>query len=334
MFLLSILAGVENSNPLVEKFLAPTPEGQTPSTASIVAEAEFVALSSESLLPVRLAAVGLLGRGVSPSVQDLVRLLLPEIPPEVRSATVNALSQMGNPIAAGLAFDSWERYARSTRQQLIAATPRSSALAGALLTAVEQGKILLIEVDPSTRQALQKMSNPELRQRAEQLFKGALSPDRDQAAQKFRPAVEMPGDRKHGAEIFARTCLQCHAMQGEGARVGPDLSGIATHSRETLLVDILDPSRQVLPDFVSYTLVTADGEFMTGLVIAESAASVTIRRPNAPDATTQRSQIKELIAEGKSLMPAGLAQGLTVQDIADLLSFLRQPEVALLPKEK
>ncbi|PYK97083.1 MAG: hypothetical protein DME19_17525, partial [Verrucomicrobia bacterium] len=145
-----------------------------------------------------------------------------------------------NPIAAGLAFDSWERYTRSTRQQLVAATPRSAALAGALLTALEQGKILLIEVDPSTRQALQKISNQELRQRAEQLFKGAVSPDRDQTAQKFRPAVEMTGDRKHGAEIFAKSCMICHAMQGEGARIGPDLSGIATHSRETLLVDILD----------------------------------------------------------------------------------------------
>jgi putative heme-binding domain-containing protein len=123
-------------------------------------------------------------------------------------------------------------------------------------------------------------------------------------------------------------------MQGEGARIGPDLSGIATHSRETLLVDILDPSRQVLPDFVSYTLVTADGETLTGLITAESTASVTMRRPNVLDAVIQRSQIKELKAEGKSLMPDGLEQGLTVQNMADLLSFLRQPEAALLPKER
>ncbi len=168
----------------------------------------------------------------------------------------------------------------------------------------------------------------------ERLFKNAAAPDRERVLQSFRPSIQLSGDRKHGGEIFARSCLICHAMQGEGARIGPDLSGIATHTRETLLVDILDPSRQVLPDFVSYTLVTADGEVLTGLVIAESAASVTIRRPNAPDATAQRSQIKELKAEGKSLMPDGLEQGLTVQDMADLLSFLRQPEIALLPKEK
>src|SRR5438105_1639844 len=205
MVLLSSLAGVEKSNPLVEKLLAPTPEGPSQSTARIAAQAELVALSPESPLPVRLAAIGLLGRRVSQNVQGLTRLLLPENPPEVRSATVNALSQMGNPIAAGLAFDSWERYARSTRQQLIAATPRSGALAGALLTALEQGKILLIEVDPSTRQALQEMSNLELRQRAEKLFKGAISQDREQVVQTFRSAGQAAGDRKHGAEIFART---------------------------------------------------------------------------------------------------------------------------------
>ena len=152
--------------------------------------------------------------------------------------------------------------------------------------------------------------------------------------QAFKPALQLNGDRKHGAEIFASTCLPCHAMQGEGARVGPDLSGIATHSKETLLVDILDPSRQVLPDFVSYTLVTAEGETLTGLITAESPASVTLRRPNAPDAVIRRSQIKELKADGKSLMPDGLEQGLTVQGLADLLSFLRQPDAALLPKEQ
>ncbi|PYK97082.1 MAG: hypothetical protein DME19_17520, partial [Verrucomicrobia bacterium] len=73
MVLLSSLAGVEKSNPLVEKLLAPTPEGPSQSTARIAAEAELVALSSESPLPVRLAAIGLLGRGVSSSVQNLVR---------------------------------------------------------------------------------------------------------------------------------------------------------------------------------------------------------------------------------------------------------------------
>src|SRR5438132_1274930 len=169
---------------------------------------------------------------------------------------------------------------RNQPRHPLASVERSTTFSSkrsALQRALEQGTILLIEVDPSTRQALQKVADAELRQRAERLFKNAAAPDRERVVQSFRPSIQLSGDRKHGGEIFARSCLTCHAMQGEGARIGPDLSGIATHSRETLLVDILDPSRQVLPDFVSYTLVTAEGEVMTGLVIAESAASVTIR---------------------------------------------------------
>jgi putative heme-binding domain-containing protein len=252
----------------------------------------------------------------------------------LEAAVVKALADLDDTALSANAFAGWEQYSRATRQRLIATAARSGALAHALLTALERGKIQLIEVDPSTRQALQKSSDAGLKQRVGKLFKGAVSPDREQVVQNFKPAVGMTGDRKHGAEFFGKICVQCHAMQGEGARVGPDLSGIATQSRETMLMNILDPSRQVLPDFVSYTVTTAEGETLTGLIVAESATGVTLRRPNLPDVTIQRRQIKELKADGKSLMPNGLEQGLSVQDMADLLSFLRQPEAALLPKEK
>src|SRR6185437_7864343 len=334
MVLLSSLAQAENSNPYIRQLLAPPSAGAGGSLTGILAEAERIAHSPERVLPVRLAAIRLLGRRPHPGVQSLAALLLPQNPPEVQSCAVTALNDANNPAAATFAFDGFERYTRSTRQQLVASTPRASALANALLTALEQGRMQLTEVDPSTRQALRRSSTAELKQRAERLFKSAVSPDREQVVQHFKPAVQMGGNRKHGAEIFAKTCLQCHAMQGEGARVGPDLSGIANQPRETMLMNILDPSRQVLPDFLSYTVTAADGETLTGLITAESATSVTIRRPNVPDTTIQRSQIKELKADGKSLMPDGLEAGLTVQDMADLLSFLRQPEATLLPRDK
>jgi putative heme-binding domain-containing protein len=332
--LLSTVAEAEKSEPFLRRLSARDLADGSKSTAKILAEAQRIALSREGPLPIRLAAIRLLGRRPHSSVESLASLLPPQNPPEIQSAAVTALVEMNNPGAAAVAFEGLERCTRSTRQQLITSAPRASALADALLAALEQGRMQLTEVDPSTRQALRRSADTELKQRAERLFRGAISSDRDQVVQSFKPAVEMTGERKHGAEIFAKICLQCHAMQGEGARVGPDLSGIATQSRETMVMNILDPSRQVLPDFVSYTATTADGETLTGLIVAESATGVTLRRPNVPDATVQRSQIKELKADGKSLMPDGLEQGLSVQDMADLLSFLRQPEAALLPKDK
>jgi putative membrane-bound dehydrogenase-like protein len=332
MILLGNLAEAQKSNPIVGKLSSSDDFSQRADRIS--AEAERTALSQESALPIRVLAIRLLGRRPSQGARSLARLLLPGNPQEVQSATVNALGDANNPAAASLAIDSWERYTKSTRHELAAAASRSGALADALLAALEHGTVLRVEVDPSTRQALQKSSDFERRRRAEALFKGAVAADREQTLQRYKPALQMAGDRKAGAAIFAKTCLPCHAMQGEGNRVGPDLSGIATHARETLLVDVLDPSRQVSPDFVSYAVVTTEGEALTGLIATESTASITLRRPNSPDLTIQRSQIQELKADGKSLMPDGLEQGLSAQDMADLLSFLRQPDAALLPKQE
>jgi putative membrane-bound dehydrogenase-like protein len=329
--LLNNLVEGARSNPVLRQIAASADLRRT--FAETLLAARRAAESAASPEHVRLAAIGLLGKGEPKNDgRVLLKWLLPEQSAKVQAAAVKSIAELNDAELSGAAFVAWAQYAKTVRQQLLASAARLPTLSAALVDTLEQGRIQLIEVDPATRQALQRLSSPELRQRAEKLFRNAISPDRDQLVQTFKPALQLNGDRKHGAEIFAATCLSCHAMQGEGARVGPDLSGIATHSKETLLVDILDPSRQVLPDFVSYTLVTVEGETLTGLILAESPASVTLRQPNAPDTAIARSQIKELKAEGKSLMPDGLEQGLTVQGLADLLSFLRQPEAALLPK--
>jgi putative heme-binding domain-containing protein len=113
--------------------------------------------------------------------------------------------------------------------------------------------------------------------------------------------------------------------------VGPDLSGIGERSQETLLVDILDPSREVSPDYLNYSLETTNGESESGLIVAETPVGGTLRRAHAPDLTILRSQIMELRAGGKSVMPDGFEQVLDHQAMADLLGFLRQPDREVLP---
>ena len=95
------------------------------------------------------------------------------------------------------------------------------------------------------------------------------------------------------------------------------------------MIDILDPSRTVSPDFLSYTLETSDERVLTGLIVSETASQVTLRRAQQPDETVPRSSIKQLRADGKSLMPDGLEQGLSLQDFADLLGFLRSRDLHL-----
>ncbi len=332
------LADGAKSNPLLKEFRAglTQPMDSSDQTRSRISTAALrVAVSRNLSLPVRTAAIRVLGK-VAPDadLSRLVDLLSSREPEEIQLAALRAMTELNDPKSSRLTFARWRNFSRAMRRQLLGSASRSSAFATALLEGLENGQVHLTEVDPSTRRALEQSPNAALKERAQRLFRGAVSADREAVLKQFEPATALTGDRAKGAAIFGRSCLQCHAMQGQGNAIGPNIYSVASQPKETLLVNVLDPSRQVTPDFVSYTVITTDGETFTGLITDESASSVRLRRPNAPDATIERSRISELKADGKSLMPDGLEQGLTPQDMADLLEFIRQPDDRLLPGEK
>ena len=66
--------------------------------------------------------------------------------------------------------------------------------------------------------------------------------------------------------MFTKQCSNCHKHAGEGAQVGPDLTGMAVHPKDHLLIDILDPSRSVEGNFRLYRVVTKDGQVVQGLL--------------------------------------------------------------------
>jgi putative membrane-bound dehydrogenase-like protein len=155
-------------------------------------------------------------------------------------------------------------------------------------------------------------------------------PDRKAVIERFSPALKMTGDRGRGAATFGKLCLTCHYLQGHGVRVGPDLSGIAARPPEALLVDLLDPSQQVAPDFAAYEIELVDGAAVVGLFASETETRLTIRRAGAADENIPRANVRSVRASTKSLMPDGLEAGLTTQDMADLIAFLREPDGGLL----
>jgi len=282
--------------------------------------------------PDRLDAIRILARATPELAgKTLLDLLQPQHPAEVQAAAARALAELNDDTLAKTMFARWSQRAPAARRHILAAVPRSAALTTALADTLERGELSPVELDASIRQSLLKSRDDLVRQRLQTLLTNA-APDRADVIARFQPASKMEGDRQRGAAVFAKTCLLCHTVEGKGRHVGPDLSGIASRPKEALLADILDPSRQVSPDFINYTVVTTDGKALSGFIFAETAAGVTLRRAGEADDTVLRSQIKELRAEGKSLMPEGLEQGLASQDMADLLSFLQKPEGRLLPE--
>ncbi len=279
-------------------------------------------------LHIRMAAVRLI------AVAETVRLASSTEPEALQRVAVRAVLESNEAEPIRQLFEQMPGLAKSVRRHIIALAVRSRQAALELERAIAEQKISLMEVDPTTRQALEKSSDIVVKSRAIELFQGAVSADREAVVQKYRSALKLSGDRQHGAALFEKNCAVCHQMQGIGAKIGPDLSGTGQQPRETLLVQILDPSRQVLPDFVAYNATTTGGDTFTGFIANESASSVTLRRANEPDLTLRRAELKELTTSGKSLMPDGLEAGLNEQDMADLIEFLRRPDRTLFTQIK
>jgi putative heme-binding domain-containing protein len=295
-----------------------------------------VEFAQDSTLPnsLRLAAVRLLSHAEPAlSRETLAGLLGPKTPSEVRSAAAHAVIQLNDPELSKMVVNNWTSLGPRTRRQLLAESPRSMAIAAQLLAAAKDGGISALEIAPGTRGELQRIGDRELQRGFVELFKPAGTGDRAEVVRQFEPALPLEGNAQRGAEIFGRTCLTCHLIKGRGTQVGPDLSTVGTRPKPTLLVDILDPSRAVSSDWLSYTIERNQGDAVSGLIVAETASHITLRRAQQPDESIPRPQIKEIKADGKSLMPEGLEQGMTGQDMADLLEFLRKPEPAWLPPE-
>jgi putative heme-binding domain-containing protein len=149
--------------------------------------------------------------------------------------------------------------------------------------------------------------------------------DRQEVVKNYKAALRLEGDARRGATVFAKNCLGCHALQGQGHLVGPDLSGVGSRLPAALLEDILDPDKVVAPDYLSYVLVTTGGQVLSGLIANETATAVKLRRGEGAEDVVLRTEIQDLRASGQSLMPAGLEQSVGLQDMADLLAFLRRP---------
>lgn len=108
-----------------------------------------------------------------------------------------------------------------------------------------------------------------------------------------------------------------------GYQVGPDLLGaIRGKNAEYLLIAILDPSREVDPRYVNYTVETKQGRVFSGLLASESGTSLNLKRGENAEDTILRNQIESIQATSKSLMPEGLEMQVKPDDMAHLLAYL------------
>ena len=297
----------------------------------LLERAQQVSLDADASIALRLRAIASLAHcGTAADPAELVALLAVDQPHDLSNAAADCLARLADASLAEQLFAEWNSYTTATRRVLESAALRSPVATGALLAALEAKTIVPLELDPAVRELLILLPDEALRERAAKVLAAAVPADRARVLEQYAGALTLEADQTRGGRLVAQHCVACHQIQGRGRRLGPDLSGIGSQPKQQLLVSLLDPSRQVSPDYLAYTLVTTDGQVLSGLVGNETPHSVTLRRPEGTDEIIPRASIEMLKASGKSLMPEGFEQKLTPQDVADLLEFLRRPDATLL----
>jgi putative membrane-bound dehydrogenase-like protein len=256
----------------------------------------------------------------------LTKLLSDEPAGEVRLAAVRALAAFPNPEVAAALVKPWTSYPPAVQGAAIEVLLSQPERALVLLGELEAGRIKAADLDPLRRVQLVNHRRSDIRDRAKKLFAKLATPERKKVLDDYKPALTLKGDARRGRDVFTKaTCVSCHKLGNLGAEVGPDISDTRTKTLDQLLVDILDPNAAIDANFINYVVTLKDGRVLTGLLTAETASSITLKRADKQTDTVLRQDIEPdgIISTGKSLMPEGLEKNMTVQELADLLAFLR-----------
>lgn len=134
------------------------------------------------------------------------------------------------------------------------------------------------------------------------------------------------GDFDRGRDLVFESSLNCRGCHRFGVgddKLGPDLGAIgAKYDRRKLLEKILDPSKAIDPKYLCYLVETTGGSIHSGVVVERTADRIVLQDPERT-MTLAMKDVKRMVAQSKSIMPDSLLNGLTAQEVADLLEFLQ-----------
>jgi putative heme-binding domain-containing protein len=208
----------------------------------------------------------------------------------------------------------------------LAATPEGSA---ALMKSIAEGAApATLLQQPAIVNRLAAAKIPDLEATIGRLTRGLPAPQ--EQVQKLIGAsraafAKAGGSAENGAKIYAKNCIQCHQLGGQGGLVGPQLDGIANRGVERVIEDILDPNRNVDPAFRYSNIVLNDTKLITGLQRREDGEMLVFMDTTGKEVSVPKAQIKQRIESKLSVMPGNFGEIIPPGDFNDLMAYLLAP---------
>lgn len=249
------------------------------------------------VMPICKAAVGGLGRFDDPTIGSQLLALYPTLPAgsELRAAILSTI--LGR-----------------------------AAWTADLLRAIDAGSIPRAELGITQIERVREYTDPGVLALADKLFGKQTKPTSEEHAREVARVTRLvttgAGDAVAGRQLFTTRCAVCHVLFGQGARVGPELTGYERRNVDFLVLSVVDPSAYVREEFTAFRVRTKNDQTLIGLITERGANQITLEDAAQQKTVIPKDQILDERALPTSLMPEGLLDGLSDQQVRDLFKYL------------
>lgn len=288
--------------------------------ADLVSEALAVLGDESASTDARVAALGVARFGNYDAVRDpLAKLLAAATPETLQVETVRALTSFDKADVAETILAAWKELSGPAKVDAVQRMSSRAAWLKPLLAAVGSGMIPRTYFNTTLREVIASNDDTAVQALAKQVFEQPVTQD---VAEITAAVLAMNGDAQRGMMLFSMNCAVCHTIGGVGLNLGPDLSTVGNGGKEKILMNIINPNAEVNPQYFNYIVETMDFETFSGILVADTATSVTLRQSGGREETVLKKDIEKMLDTGRSIMPEDWGKALGNQGLADVTEYL------------
>ena len=267
-----------------------------------------------------------------PALSQLLPQLLKE--PVMRSSALRGLANYDDSKIPPAILALYRSLSAAEKKDALNTLVSRQAFAKPLLAAVGTGTIPARDLTADIVRQLRNLKDKEIDDQVQKFWGVARESQADKLAEiaKYKSMLQvMPaGNAPRGRAVFSRICQQCHTLFDTGGKVGPDITGSNRSDLDYILQNVIDPNAVIPNDYRTSTLETKDDRVITGIVTRKDDNAVTIVVPGE-EIIVPRNEIQSLTQSEVSMMPEGLLQAITEDEVRDLVAYLKSPTQVPLP---
>ncbi len=295
------------------------PASAKPLTQRAAATAE----NPQAAPTLRADSLGLLALEDPDSHQALFKKLIdPKEPEPVQAAATHALGRVKGAEIGTFLIERWRAMTPAVRSEAADAMFLDPGRPKLLVEAIRNDQIQPWTLAFRHKSRLIMSRDASIRDAARPLLEEKAG-DREKVLKRYEAALQMSGDPQKGKQVFERVCAKCHKLRGMGHEVGPDLATIRNRPPQLILPDIIIPSRSIAQGYESYVIETKSAGTVEGVMGPQTPTTITIRHEEGKQDVIRRDDIKEMHLTNLSNMPEDLDKQVSVDQMADLLKFLK-----------